>query len=160
MQHELQVNVIDRFVEDFAFLSNFYPSTFRYEGKTYRTVEHAYQAYKTLDESERQIIRNAKSAGEAKKLGRSVTLRKDWDSIKVDVMRCLIKLKFENPLLREMLIATGNSELIESNYWNDKFWGVCRGQGENWLGRILTEQRNEIIAEIDAEKIVLLYAVM
>lgn len=148
-------NVIDHFRGDFAFLSNFYPSTFRYEGHMYPTVEHAYATYKTLVESERNIIRRARTPGEAKKLGRSVTLRKDWDSIKVDVMRRFVKLKFENPLLREMLIATGDAELVEGNYWNDKFWGVCRGEGQNWLGRILEEVRTEILAEIEAEKIVL-----
>lgn len=146
--------MIDRFVGDFAFLSNFYPSTIRYEGILYGTIEHVYQAYKTIDESERNIVRSAKTPGEAKKLGRSVTLRPDWDKIKVNLMQEFIRLKFENPLLREMLLATGEADLIEGNYWNDKFWGVCRGQGENWLGKILMEVRTDIREEISTEKIV------
>ena len=146
--------MIDRFIGDFAFLSNFYPSTIRYEGILYKTIEHAYQAYKTLDESERNIVRSAKTAGEAKKLGRSVTLRSNWDKIKINLMREFIKLKFENPLLREMLLATGEADLVEGNYWNDKFWGVCRGQGENWLGKILVETRTDIREEVSTEKLV------
>lgn len=154
-QPDQLVNVIDRFIGEFAFLSNFYPSTIRYRGELFRTVEHAYQAAKTQVESERKVIQSAKTPGEAKKLGRSVTLRGDWDTIKVDLMRQFVKLKFENPLLREMLLATGDADLIEGNYWNDKFWGVCRGHGENWLGRILMEVRAEIAAENAAEEIVL-----
>lgn len=139
--------MIDHFRGDFAFLSNFFPSTFRYEGHTYPTVEHAYATNKTLVESERDVVRRAKTPGEAKKLGRSVTLRPDWDKIKINLMREFIRLKFENPLLREMLLATGEADIIEGNYWNDRFWGVCRGQGENWLGKILMEVRTDIREE-------------
>jgi hypothetical protein len=142
---------IDRFINEFAFLSNFHPSTIIVDGRHYATVEHAYQAAKTLDETQREMVRKSKTAAEAKKLGRSVTLREDWDQVKVDLMRKFVKAKFENPLLREMLLATEDAELIEGNHWNDKFWGVCRGQGQNWLGRILQEVRDEIRAEVDAE---------
>jgi len=145
---------IDRFIGDFAFLSNFFSSTIVVDGKKYSTVEHAYQAFKTESNSEREVIRGAATPGEAKKLGRSVTLRKDWETVKVDLMRKFIKQKFENPILREMLIATGEAKLIEGNSWNDRFWGVCRGAGQNWLGRVLEEVRHEIAAENYADAIV------
>lgn len=145
--------VIDRFIDEFAFLSNFHPSTIYINGKPYATVEHAYQASKTLDERQHEFIRTARNAGEAKKLGRAVTLRADWEDVKVNLMRDFVKRKFENPFLREMLMATGDATLIEGNFWNDKFWGVCRGVGQNWLGRILEEERASILAEIKEEEL-------
>lgn len=145
--------VIDRFIDEFAFLSNFHPSTIYLNGKPYATVEHAYQAAKTLDESQHETIRTARNPGEAKNLGKAVILRPNWEDIKVDLMRNFVKLKFENPLLRELLLATDDATLIEGNYWNDKFWGVCRGVGQNWLGRILEDERTRIIAEIKEEEL-------
>jgi len=141
------IKKIDRFVGEHAFLSNFYPSSIWIDGRQYQTCEHAYQASKTLVDSEHEVIRGAKTAGEAKKLGRSVNLRRDWESVKVDLMRKFVRLKFENPLLRELLLATGDAELIEGNHWNDTCWGVCRGTGQNWLGKILQEVREGITVE-------------
>lgn len=125
------------------FLSNFHPSMISFEGFLYPTVEHAYQASKTIDPKIRELIRKAKSPGDAKKLGRSLTLRGDWIEVRVGIMRTLIKEKFENPFLRHLLLATGDRELIHENRWNDRFWGVTNGVGENWLGRILGEVRKE-----------------
>lgn len=139
--------VVKEFVGDFKFLSNFFPSTIFVEGKKYATVEHAFQALKTLVEEERTIVRNAKSPGLAKKLGKSVSMRNDWNNIKFDVMRSLIRLKFENPFLREMLLATGDSILEEGNLWKDKTWGIYLGEGENMLGKILMEERKHIQQE-------------
>ena len=139
--------VIDSFREEFGFLSNFYESTIYVDGKRYPSVEHAYQAHKTLDEISQKIIREAKTPGLAKKLGSAVQLRPDWESQKIALMRSFIKKKFENPFLRHLLLATGDAELIEGNTWNDVFWGVCRGKGQNWLGQILMETREEIKKE-------------
>lgn len=138
--------VIDRFTSEagYGFLSNFHPSTIYIDGKSYATVEHAYQAHKTLDEASRELIRRAKTPSEAKKLGQGVQLRSDWEDVKIDLMRSFIRQKFENPFLRPQLLDTGDAELIENNYWNDRFWGVCRGVGQNWLGKILMEVRDEM----------------
>lgn len=131
------------FRNEYSFLSNFYKSTIRYNGKLYKTVEHAYQATKTLDESQQEMIRNAATPAEAKKLGRIVTLRLDWDQIKDTVMQELISLKFDNVLIVDMLLNTGDKTLIEGNNWNDCYWGVCRGVGLNKLGIILMEERTK-----------------
>lgn len=139
--------VIDRFVGEFAFLSNFYPSTIYVDGKQYKTVEHAYQAAKTHDALAKETIRCAPTPGEAKRLGQLVIFRDDWDNVKISIMRELIALKFENPFLRPMLAATDPAELIEGNKWNDTFWGVCRGVGHNWLGKLLMQQRKQILAQ-------------
>lgn len=136
--------VIDRFRGEFGFLSNFHESTIYVDGEKYRSVEHAYQAHKTIDISSRRIIRDAKTPGIAKKLGQSVTLREDWELIKVDLMRLFIKKKFENVFLRPLLLATGDAVLIEGNTWNDTTWGMCNGVGQNLLGKILMDERRRI----------------
>ena len=138
---------IDRFIGSYSFLNNFHPSTIFVDGKSYRTVEHAYQACKASTSSEREIIRCAAEPMEAKRLGKSVILPPDWEMKKVGLMKDLVRKKFENPLLREMLRTTGDAELIHDNRFNDRFWGVSKGAGENWLGRILTEIRQEIFDE-------------
>lgn len=143
--------VIDRFVGKHAFLSNFYSSTIYVDAKAYATVEHAYQAHKSLDESVKETIRNAPTAAVAKKLGRAVILRSDWEDVKVDLMKSFIKKKFENPFLRPLLLQTDDATLIEGNHWNDTFWGVCRGKGLNVLGRILEEERRMILLEEELE---------
>lgn len=107
----------------------------------YLSTEHAYQAAKTLDEDDRRWVQLAASAGEAKKRGGRVVLRSDWDAVKLDVMWDLIVEKFSHPDLRERLLGTGDAELIEGNHWGDTFWGVCRGEGANHLGRILMDVR-------------------
>lgn len=135
--------VIDSFRGDFGFLSNFFESSLWVNGVQYRSVEHAYQAAKAHDESTKKLIRDAKSPGIAKKLGYSCQLPPDWDNRKVGIMREIVSEKFKNPLLRAMLLATEDAELVEGNTWNDKFWGVCRGVGQNWLGKILMEVREE-----------------
>lgn len=128
------------------FLSNFAAVVVEWDGDTYPSVEHAYQAAKTMIQAERKKIRVAPSAAAAKKLGRKVTLREDWDGMKLTVMRQLVRQKFDedHPLLRAALLSTGDAELIEGNWWGDTFWGVYAGSGENWLGRILMEIREEI----------------
>ena len=128
----------------YAFLSNFHPSTIVVDGHKYATVEHAYQAHKTLNEGSRELIRSAADPAAAKKLGRGVEMRPDWDAVKVDLMRQFVRKKFESPFLAHALLGTGDANLVYGNTWNDRFWGVCRGAGHNWLGRILMEVRDEI----------------
>ena len=146
-------NIIDRFTKEagYGFLSNFHPSTVRFDGVLYPTVEHAYQASKSLDPNVRDLIKRAKSPVEAKKLGQGVSVRSDWAEIKIKIMEGLIREKFENPFLRPLLLSTENSLLILNNKWNDRFWGVCRGVGENWLGKILMAERERIRCEENHE---------
>jgi hypothetical protein len=112
------------------------------------TVEHAYQAAKSLDPAEREKIRGASTPGLARKMGRKLTPRLDWADIKVGVMRDLVWQKFEGRAdLQRLLMATGGADLVEGNTWHDNFWGDCRCPrcqgvtGENWLGRLLMEVR-------------------
>ena len=82
---------------------------------------------------------------DAKRLGRHVPLREDWNSIKEQIMYEICKAKFtQNPDLAEKLLETGDAELIEGNWWHDTTWGMCNGEGQNLLGKILMRVREEI----------------
>ncbi len=135
---------IERFAGPHRFLSNFYPAPLVWEGRYWPTAEHAYQAAKCHRSDELWRIQEAPSPGAAKRLGRKIELRADWDEVKERVMLEIVRVKFKNAYLRRRLIATGSAELIEGNDWGDRFWGVCRGKGENRLGKILMKVRAEI----------------
>lgn len=135
---------INHFRDGFAFLSNFYPSQITYDGEVYATVEHAYQAAKTLNPDERKKVRDCRTPGQAKRMGRKVTLRQDWETIKIDVMGWLVREKFRDPELIKELLETGDHELIEGNTWGDKTWGQVDGVGHNYLGRILMAIRTDL----------------
>jgi ribA/ribD-fused uncharacterized protein len=133
---------ISSFSGEYRFLSNFWPSEIQWENKIWPTVEHAYQASKTLDEHEKNLVHSASTAAKAKQSGKIITMRPDWDGMKFSVMVKLIHLKFQIPELRKMLNSTGNAELIEGNTWGDTYWGICNGIGQNNLGKILMAERD------------------
>jgi ribA/ribD-fused uncharacterized protein len=139
--------IINSFTGPNFFLSNFHRMPVAYDGLYYKTVEHGYQAAKSLDPAFRNAIRSAPTAGLAKKMGRRVKLRPNWDILRIDVMRELLESKFGQPNteLRQKLVDTEPCVLIEGNTWGDTFWGVCNGKGENMLGRRLMNIRAEII---------------
>jgi N-glycosidase YbiA len=134
-----------------TFLSNFYECRLEYLGKTYRNAESAYQANKSNDPIVRNRFTNL-TGREAKALGKRVVMREDWDKIKLRVMKDIVTAKFRNPELAMLLWNTGEQEIIESNTWNDKYWGVCDGKGSNHLGIILMEVRKELTEVQPAEQ--------
>ena len=135
--------MIGPFIGPHRFLSNFFPATVEFEGQVYPSVEHAFQAAKTLDPVKREEIRRAESPGEAKRLGRNLDLRPDWSERRVEIMQELVRSKFREELLRSQLVGTGQEEIVEVSAWGDRFWGVHDGMGENRLGKILMEVREE-----------------
>lgn len=139
--------VIGPFRDEYSFLSNFHPVDVTLGGRIYPTVEHAFQAAKTVDPKERMWVRVAPTPAGAKQRGKKVHLRPDWEAAKVTVLEDLVRQKFLDPGLREQLLATGDEELVEVNTWRDRYWGMCRdktGQlvGQNNLGRILMRVRD------------------
>lgn len=138
------MDVISKFTGEYGFLSNFYFSPIYVGDDSYRTLEHAYQAAKTLDLEEKKQVRDCQTPGQAKRLGRKVTLRSDWDDVKIDIMLHLLRLKFQDKDLADKLIATGDAILVEGNTWGDTFWGVCKGKGHNFLGKLLENVRSEL----------------
>ena len=128
----------------YRFLSNFHPSVVEFEGLTYPTVEHAFQAAKTTNPERRHQVRKAATPSKAKALGRQLDLRPDWESVKVDIMLDLLRKKFGHPHLADLLLETEDLRLVEGNTWNDTFWGAVHGRGKNHLGRLLMKVRDEI----------------
>lgn len=127
-----------------SFLSNFYETPVVYEGIRYRNAEAAFQSAKLADKKERLQFQKLTGA-QAKALGKTVKLRDDWDDIKLSVMYDVVDAKFaNNESLRTSLIWTGTQEIVEGNNWGDTYWGVCRGKGENHLGKILMAIRKDI----------------
>ena len=140
---------IDQFQDEFRFLSNFYDAPVTGDdGIWYPTTEHMYQAYKTLDLSERRRIAGLQGPDAAKKAGRHIeVLRPDWESVKEEVMLQALEKKFApGSVLAEMLLTTGELPLEEGNWWKDTYWGVDlkTGEGKNRLGKLLMKVRKEL----------------
>lgn len=142
--------MIKSFDLQYAFLSNFYNRNFSYQGQIYITAEHAFQAAKTNNKYEKEVIRKALTPGQAKRLGRNCQLRKDWELVKDNIMKEIVYEKFiQNSDLLQRLTNTGTLFLEEGNNWHDKYWGICYclscgGQGKNKLGKILMQIREEL----------------
>lgn len=146
----------------YRFLSNFYPCLFtwsyeepglaRFDAMAL-TVEHAFQASKATSLRDWSAVMNATSPGRAKRMGRSIPLRPDWEEAKWEVMAKALRLKFQAPDLRDKLLGTGNAQLVEGNTWHDNVWGVCYcgrcddKDGQNHLGLYLMGLREEIRKE-------------
>lgn len=126
-----------------AFLSNFYPAVVLLDGVEYPTVEHAYQAAKTLDLEIRKKFLQTSGPGGAKKLGQTIKIRDDWENAKIGIMDDLVRQKFQNRRLKRLL-SNCTGQIVEGNFWGDTFWGVCKGQGRNELGKILMKIRDEL----------------
>ena len=136
--------MIDSFQGEHRWLSNFWLVDVKLEGTTFKSVEHAYMAAKTTDTSLREKIRSFDTPGQAKRFCKTITLRHDWEQVKLSIMRDLLTQKFQDTVLASKLLATGDEELIEGNTWGDTFWGVCRGVGQNHLGRLLMDIRETL----------------
>lgn len=141
--------VIDSFSGEYRFLSNFYWFT-KPRTKIQVTVEHLYQCAKCVDKLDASTILMSATPGEAKRLGRGVRIRTDWEMMKLSIMYALVLTKFRaEKELADKLLATGDAMLIEGNNWGDRFWGMVRDkdgqwEGENRLGKILMQVREEI----------------
>jgi hypothetical protein len=128
---------ISSFTGKYRFLSNFseLAAPIPLWGQIWRTSEHAYQAGKTTTPDSLRWIRDAPTAGEAKRRGRQVTIRPDWEQIKRMIMLEVVSVKFGHPDLRAQLVATGSATLIEGNHWGDDYWGAVAST-RNPAGRL------------------------
>jgi ribA/ribD-fused uncharacterized protein len=147
--------MIQKFEGRYGFLSNFYPCEIEHQGIVYPSVEHYYVAMKCngpqlINGNQytpvdfREMIARIAYPGMVKKIGQKMSIRKDWNEKKLDFMNWAIREKFKIEILAEMLVETGDEELVEGNTWNDTFWGVCNGRGQNHLGKILMKVRDEL----------------
>ncbi len=160
--------MINSFTGRYRFLSNFYPSKIEHRGISYPTVEHFYVSMKidegqlintkyTTTEDCREIISKMTSPGDVKRLVRTFKIRKDWDDLKLKIMKWAINEKFKDPELSLLLLSTESEEIIEGNTWHDNFFGICsckpcEGKGQNNLGKILMESRSQIREKVELSK--------
>lgn len=138
--------MINEFNGQYLWLSNFWLTTITYEDIVYPSVENAFQASK-YDNSDDRFQFISCSPGIAQRLGRKAKIAdiEKWDANKDDLMKQLISQKFlKGSFLADKLLGTYNFELIDGNTWNDTYWGVCNGIGENRLGKIIMSVRAKI----------------
>jgi len=142
---------ITQFQGEWRWLSNFGPGEVTLGKLTFPRREHAYQASKSLDlEVRRGFTDPAMTAGQAKRAGRLVAIRPDWERAKKKVMLLVVLSAFtQDPGLGKLLVETEDAYLEEGNHWHDNYWGACGcdkhiGNGLNWLGRILMMTRDII----------------
>lgn len=139
--------MIEQFKNEYHWLSNFEPVAIRVNNIIYPSVEHAYMSAKSNDRKWKEFCSNSTvSAKQVKVRSRRVKLIKNWDIVKIDIMKDCLRQKFNNPAFKERLIDTGNQLIQEGNTWNDTFWGVClyTGKGKNMLGKLIMEIRDEL----------------
>ena len=140
--------MINQFQGEYSFLSNFYLCNIKLGVLVFPSSEHMFMACK--NNSKEWIYTcasNKYTPGQIKRLGRQIKLIYNWDEFKLSSMKFCITQKFkQNPDLLAKLVATGDEELVEGNTWGDVYWGVClkTGVGENQLGKILMEVREEL----------------
>ena len=149
---QIQPAAITSFSDEYSWLSNFHPVPIHWMGLDFASVEHAYQASKCEYEEDCLKFTGSISPGQAKRLGRAIEVRADWNKIRLSVMMNLTTQKYKDPTLRDMLLSTGSALIIEGNTWKDTFWGVCNGVGENNLGKIIMSVRQSILQEAHLDK--------
>lgn len=144
------MNKIAEFKDEYAFLSNFYECEMIYKGRVFQSSEAAFHSEKCAVEADKDKFVGIDPAA-SKKLGRKITLRTDWDDVREHIMLDIVREKFiQNTALADKLRATGDSYLMEGNWWRDQFWGVYPETGTpgvdglNVLGQILMRVRAEL----------------
>lgn len=139
--------LVKEFKGRYKFLSNFFYSPITINGLTYNTVEHWFHSQKTENPEEQEMIRKVSTPALAKKKGRSVALRKDWEDIKLEIMEKGLIAKFkQHPDLAQKLLDTKDDLLQEGNRWGDSFWGINldTNKGSNHLGKLLIRIRTKL----------------
>jgi predicted NAD-dependent protein-ADP-ribosyltransferase YbiA (DUF1768 family) len=128
-------------------LRNEYPAMITVDSVSYPTVVHAYWALAAADPDTAGQIRTADRPYDAEKLAGQAVIRPDWPAIRIAVMTRLLRAKFtQHPRLAETLLATGDGR-IQYTSFGSGYWNAGRGQGRNWMGRLLEVIRSEIAAQ-------------
>lgn len=142
---------INSFSGEYSWLSNMelLEKPIIHEDISYYSVENFYQAMKTTDEITRVSIANVPPR-KSKNFSRKIVLRPDWEQVKVIIMAYGINEKFNADKLKNKLMNTGDVEIIEGNYWQNKFWGVdsMTGEGHNVLGKLIMHKRKLLLMRV------------
>lgn len=146
-------NLIDQFIDEYFFLSNFYECPVIYDGLKYNSSEAAYQAQKVINPDDKVVFCKL-TPEQSKKFSRVIEIRDDWDNIKEEIMQNIVYNKFkQNTELHKKLIETYPKHLYEGNTWDDRYWGINindpepYSSGKNMLGNILMRVRRQLIDE-------------
>ena len=137
--------------------SNFEPCKIFLDGVPWPSVEHYYQAQKTFDLKSQERIRKLESAKDAKKAGKNLVVRPDWERVKESIMYDALQEKFKQGVFRNRLLNTGEQDIVEWNTWHDNYWGNClcvnceKIKGQNRLGKLLMKIRSELKNQLQDE---------
>jgi len=125
--------------------SNMLLSEIEIDGEIYKSVENYYQSQKMTTEKDRSYIAGL-SPENSKTKARKLSIRDDWKTYKFVAMRTALEVKFNLPVWKKKLLATGNDKIIEWNNWGDKIWGVSvkDNLGQNHLGIMLMDIRTNL----------------
>lgn len=147
------MNDITSFKREYKWLSNFAPVDIYYEGKLYRSIEAAYQSAKCDDQVWKNFCQRGAS-WDIKRQSKLIALRPDWDEVKYDIMKELVTKKFVLEPYKQLLVDTGDVQIIEGNTWNDTYWGVNSrtGEGLNNLGKLIMNMRETLQVYTPATK--------
>ena len=136
------------FKNEYRWLSNFYKLQEPRDlyGCVFYYTENLYQAFK-CNKADDFILMASLTPGEAKQFGKRVELNPDFEANKLSIMKQILDIKFRQEYFKRRLLATGNCLIFEENSWKDFFWGCHNGIGENHLGKIIMEIREELKKE-------------
>lgn len=135
----------------FGAFSNLLKRQIVFDGRTYPTAEHAYQAGKPTKPAVREWILSAPTPALAAMAAHGLyvwDVVPNWAQIKFDRMRAVLRAKFDqHDDLKELLLSTGEARLVEAGTVNNgvnRLWGEVEGKGQNMLGLMLMELRGEL----------------
>ena len=136
------------FKNEYRWLSNFYKlqEPIDLYGCVFYYTENLYQAFK-CNKADDFILMASLTPGEAKRFGKRVELNPDFEANKLSIMKQILDIKFRQEYFKRRLLATGNCLIFEENSWKDFFWGCQNGIGENHLGKIIMEIREDLKKE-------------
>lgn len=137
-------------INDYYWMRNDYMSDIEYCGVNYPTLEHAYQAAKLSNKQDKEKVASIVDVKQMRKFVRGFSLPTDWEDKKIDIMRVLLRRKFDNEILKSRLAGTGTDPIELVGY--DNFWGTGKdNMGENILGTLLNDIRSDIQLELNPE---------
>lgn len=135
----------------YGVFSNLFRRSVEFEGEVFATSEHAYQAGKARKPEVRNWVLSAPSPALVAMAAHGLyywNIAPGWSRTKFDRMRAVLRAKFtQHDDLRKLLLATGNTRLVESATVDNevnRLWGEVNGEGRNMLGTLLMELRGEL----------------
>ncbi|KAF1710162.1 NADAR family protein [Pseudoxanthomonas sacheonensis] len=141
--------------------SNLYRREIEFEGERYATAEHAYQAGKARKPEVKAWLMAAPSPALLAMAAHGLyywDISPGWSTSKFDRMKRILRAKYtQHEDLKALLLSTGDARLVESATVDsvvNRLWGEVNGVGQNKLGQLLVEIRDELRAAQSGKKVV------